>query len=62
MSAKMMNQWEFLGGSVVRTWCFQCQGLGLIHGWGSKSPQVSWYSKKKENVAPPPKKKWPKNL
>lgn len=57
MSAKMMNQWEFLGGSVVRTWCFQCQGLGLIHGWGSKSPQVSWYSKKKEKVEPPPKKK-----
>ena len=48
MSAKIMNQWEFLGGSVVRTWCFQCQGLGLIHGWGSKSPQVSWYSKKKK--------------
>ena len=47
MSAQMMNLWEFLGGSVVRTWCFQCQGLGLIHGWGSKSPQVSWYSKKK---------------
>ena len=60
MSAKMMNQWEFLGGSVVRTWCFQCQGLRLILGWGSNSPrpQVPWYLSKQKKK----KKKWPKNL
>ena len=30
---------EFPGGPVVRTWCFHCQGLGSIPGWGTKIPQ-----------------------
>ena len=30
--------WEFPGGPVVRTQCFQCWGLGSIPGWGIRTP------------------------
>ena len=38
---------ELLGGPVVRTWCFHCQGPGLIFGWGTKIPQAIWHCQKK---------------
>ena len=31
---------EFPGGSVVRTCCFHCHGLGSIPGWGTKILQA----------------------
>ena len=30
--------WNFSGSSVVRTWCFYCQGLGSILSGGAKIP------------------------
>ena len=32
--------WEFHGGSMVKTLCFHCWGLGLISSWGTKIPQA----------------------
>lgn len=36
--AECNDLWEFLGGPVVKTPCFQCQGTGLIPGQGTKIP------------------------
>ena len=39
-----MVQWLRLG-------CFHCRGgPGLIPGWGTKIPQVTWYSQKKKSA------------
>ena len=38
--------WTFSGGSVVRTWCYHCRGLGLIPGQGTKTPQTTQCSQK----------------
>ena len=41
------NKGDFPGGPVVRTWCFHCQGPGLIPGQGTKIPLASKVKKKK---------------
>ena len=38
------------GGPVVRTWCFHCHSLGLIPGWGTKSPQAAGHGQKKKSL------------
>ena len=47
---------EFTGSPVVRNWCFQCQGSGLISGQRAEIPQgpVELKKKKKceENISP----------
>lgn len=35
-----INTGEFPGGSVVRTLCSHCQGLGSVPGWGTKSHKL----------------------
>ena len=30
------NTWDFLGGPVVQTPCFQCRGVGSVPGRGAK--------------------------
>ena len=32
---------------MVRTWCFHCQGLGSIPGWGTEILQAAWHSPQK---------------
>ena len=39
---------ELLGGPVVRTQHFHCQGLGSIPGQGTKIPQASQCGQKKK--------------
>jgi len=41
---------EFPGGQVVRTWHFQCWGLGSVPGWGAKITKDAWYGRKKKKV------------
>ena len=40
--------WEFLGGPLVRTQHFHCQGLSSIPGQGTKIPQAEWCNQKEE--------------
>ena len=52
------KSWEFIGGPVVRTWCFHCYGPGLIPGQETKIPQAAWHGqtlikKKSENQKSP---------
>ena len=42
------NIGEFLGGPVIRTWCFHCGDLGSIPGQGTKTQQVTQGSQKKK--------------
>ena len=42
---KQMNR-DFPGGPVVRTPHFHSQGLGLICGWGTETPQAAWCGQK----------------
>ena len=50
---------DFPGSPVVRTWRFQCHGLGLIPGQRTDIPQAMQLSqkKKKKSLPPSPKKK-----
>ena len=43
---KIMLNWEFLGSSVVRTWCLHCWGPGSVPAQGTKIPQVCPLQKK----------------
>ena len=43
----MSVYWEFPGGPVVRTQCFDCRGPGSILGWGTKIPQAAPHTQKK---------------
>ena len=46
------NPWDFPDGSVVRTQCFPCCGLGAILGEGIKILQTARCSgKKKKSLA-----------
>ena len=38
MQIKIMRYWEFPGDTVIRTWCFHCQGPVLIPGQETKIP------------------------
>ena len=42
MSLKNVYCWGFPGGPVVETWLSKAQGVGLIPGWGAKTPHASW--------------------
>ena len=42
--------WDFSGGPVVKTPCFQCRGMGSILGWGTKIPHVTCPEKKKKKI------------
>ena len=33
---------EFPGGQVVRTWHFQCWGIGSVPGWVAKITKDAW--------------------
>ena len=49
---------DFPGSPVVRTWRFQCHGLGLIPGQRTDIPQAMQLSqKKKKNPSRPHQKK-----
>ena len=37
---KGMLSWDFPGGPVVKTSPSKARGVGLIPGWGTKSPQA----------------------
>ena len=39
--------WDFPGGPVVKTLCFQCRGLGWIPGRGTKIPHAVQRGQKK---------------
>ena len=43
-------QWDFPGGPVVKTLCFQCRGLGSIPGRGTEDPHTVQHGGKKESV------------
>ena len=42
--------WDFSGGPVVKTPCFQCRGMGSILGWGTKIPHVTCPEKKEKKI------------
>lgn len=42
--------WEFLGGLVVRIWCFHCLGLCSIPGQSPEIPQARWRGPKKSHL------------
>ena len=42
--------WDFPGGPVVRTPCFQFRGTGSILGWGSKIPHALVRQKTKQKT------------
>ena len=44
---KIPSPWDFPGSSVVKTQASTERGLGLIPGWGTKSPHTQWCGKKK---------------
>ena len=44
------NPWDFPDGSVVRTQCFPCCGLGAILGEGIKILQTARCSGKKKKI------------
>ena len=43
---------DFPGSPVVRTWRFQCHGLGLIPGQRTDIPQAMQLSQKKKKIPP----------
>ena len=47
MILKISRKGEFLGGPVVGTQRFHCQGQGSIPGRGTKILQAMWCGKKK---------------
>ena len=40
---------DFSGGSVVRTLCCLCKGVGLTPGWGTKIPHTTLCGQKIKN-------------
>ena len=42
---------EFPGGSMIRTQCFPCHGLGSVPGWGTTILQATQCDKKQNRVA-----------
>ena len=42
---------EFLGGLVVRIWCFHCRGPGSIPDRGTEIPQAMLRSQKEKKLA-----------
>ena len=45
------KSWDFPGGSVVRTPCFQAGGLGSIPDWGTKAQQAQGIAKTIQQVS-----------
>ena len=48
---KNFISWDFPGGPVVKTPCFQCSntgGAGSIPGWGTKIPHEARRAKKRK--------------
>ena len=44
---KKCQAWDFPGGPVAKTLCFQCRGIGSIPGQGTKIPHAVLHSQKK---------------
>lgn len=40
--------WDFPGGPLFTTQCFQCRGHSLVPSWGTKIPHAAQYMAKKE--------------